>query len=451
MNHLKKLLIFCLLSAGCIGCNKYLDEKPDAKLQIPNSLADAQAILDNYVVINNNDPSGGEVSADDYFINDATYTSLSQENYRRMYTWQKDFVYANGSSGDWFYSYRPVFSCNTVLELLDKGVSGLGTDLADVRGQALFIRSKAFLQLAIIFASSYNESTAENDLGVALRLKSDFNVPSVRANNKQTFERVITDLKLAAALLPEKPVAVYRASKPAAYGLLARAYLYLHQFDQAKLYADSCLKLTSSLLDYNNTVASATYPLKKTNVEVVYESFMPPSQPISNTRAKIDSNLYRSYADGDLRKTLFFKIGTDKTISFRGSYEGGANLFSGVATDEIYLIRAEANVRLGHVTDGLNDLNKLLIKRWANGKFIPFNITDKDAALKIVLSERRKELLMRGLRWLDLKRLNQEGSGIALTRNIGGKTYTLPPNDLRYALALPDDLITLSGLLQNPR
>jgi len=56
---------------------------------------------------------------------------------------------------------------------------------------------------------------------------------------------------------------------------------------------------------------------------------------------------------------------------------------------------------------------------------------------------------MRTLRYTDLKRLNKEGANITLTRFIKGQTYTLLPNDPRYALPIPDDVIQVSGMPQN--
>jgi hypothetical protein len=73
------------------------------------------------------------------------------------------------------------------------------------------------------------------------------------------------------------------------------------------------------------------------------------------------------------------------------------------------------------------------------------------AALDTVLAERRKELAFRGIRWSDLRRLNQEDWNITLTRNLNGTPYTLPPNSKLYTLPIPPDVIQESGIAQNPR
>jgi len=74
-----------------------------------------------------------------------------------------------------------------------------------------------------------------------------------------------------------------------------------------------------------------------------------------------------------------------------------------------------------------------------------------DALVK-VLTERRKELLMRGTRWTDLRRLNKDTQfAKTLSRTVVGATHTLPPNDPRYTLLIPQEVITNSALEQNNR
>jgi hypothetical protein len=168
----------------------------------------------------------------------------------------------------------------------------------------------------------------------------------------------------------------------------------------------------------------------------------------------VDSNLYVSYADNDLRKTKFFTIldNLPQYPRFVGSYDFDGNKYDGLATDEMYLIRAECYARTGNANAAMKDLNTLLVTRWKTGTFIPYVAASADDALNQILAERRKELVYRGLRWTDLRRLNENNqSAITLQRNVNGLLYRLTPNDPKYALPIPDAEISLSGLIQNQR
>ena len=103
----------------------------------------------------------------------------------------------------------------------------------------------------------------------------------------------------------------------------------------------------------------------------------------------------------------------------------------------------------------MKDLNALLVTRFKkeNGKTTYREIHDmnSDELLTRILLERRKSLIFRGIRWYDLKRLNRDGANIVLKRKVEGKEFILQPNDLRYALPIPNDIIELSDIVQNPR
>ena len=115
------------------------------------------------------------------------------------------------------------------------------------------------------------------------------------------------------------------------------------------------------------------------------------------------------------------------------------------------MMRAECAARQGNISAAMNDLNNLLKKRWKTGTFSNLAATSAAEALSIILTERRKELIMRGLRWMDIKRFNKEGQNIFLKRIILGQAYIIEPNSLRYSLTIPDDVISISGMKQNPR
>lgn len=446
-------LLVTSLSLG--GCESFLDEKPDKALAVPTTLSDLQALLDDYNNMNNDHPAGSaETSADNYFLPSATWASMSNEAERRKYTWEKDNLFRIGyRPNDWYEAYQTIYYANTVLETVPsiERTANNAQTWDYVKGQAHYYRGLTLLTAASIWAQAYDEQTAGSALGLPLRLGTNFNEKLVRASIDETYIQILQDLKQAAALLPERTTHVMRPSRAAAYAVLARAMLYMRRYEEAGAYADSTLMLNDKLLDYNTLSATAAYPLPKFNPEVLHESMTGAPQPLSTSRARIDTLLYKSYADDDLRKKLFFKKASDGYYSFKGSYEGSSSLFTGVATDEVYLILAESQARRGDVTSAMATLNTLLRNRWRTGTFTDLEAGSADEALALILQERRKELLMRGLRWMDIKRLNKEGANITLKRVIEDKDYLLPPGDLRFALPIPEDVIELSGMQQNPR
>lgn len=454
----KYIRIFTLFSFVAIlllfgSCKKYLDAKPEKSIQIPKTIADLQALLDYADDMNNIGAAALEVCSDDYYLPDNIWNALTSVTRKNLYIWERDVFNDNLNPGDWAATYIPVYKSNVVLEGLGKleRVSSNATEYDQIKGAALLYRSRSFLEALQIWALPYDHNSAPNTLGVPLRLGSDFNEVSVRSSIRQCYDQVIADLKKAAILLPVTPQHVMRPSRPAAFGLLARTYLMMQDYGNAGLYADSCLHLKNTLIDYNVLNSTAAFPFPRFNAEVIFSTTIIPQNNSANGR--IDSILYRSYSENDLRKKLYFKAFTAATgggFGFKGSYYAANNLFNGIATDEMLLIRAESRARKGFGSEALEDLNTLLLKRYANGKFVPYTLTNTADVLGLILTERRKELLFRGLRWADLKRLNKESRfKITLKRNLNGNVYELLPDDQKYALAIPNSVIELSGIPQN--
>src|SRR5690606_30449669 len=136
-----------------------------------------------------------------------------------------------------------------------------------------------------------------------------------------------------------------------------------------------------------------------------------PANEIRNLRAStlIDTSLIEEYHEDDKRRTVFFAQNTEgKWMKQR--FNNLVNLcFAGLDADEQILIRAECYARNGQVRLALDDLNYLLVNRFIENGYAPYESTDKEEALHWILTERRKELVFRGLRWSDLKRLNRDG------------------------------------------
>ncbi|MCD2424392.1 RagB/SusD family nutrient uptake outer membrane protein [Niabella pedocola] len=452
--NLKYLGLLSLLLA-LISCQKFLDAKPDQSLVIPSSLQDFQALLDDYIRVNQNDASAGLRSSDDYYLTYESWQAIAAPEDRNMYIWGKDNLFDKNNNNDWSYTFDNIQRANIILEGMNKTEQPEvnAADWNDVKGQAHFQRARNFLQAAFIWTQAYDPATASTDLGLPLRLTPDFNTPSVRSSVEQTYQQIIADFKKAAQLLPVSAVHKLRPGKAAAFAFLARTYLSMRKYDQAVLYADSSLQLNDTLLDYNKVKASASFPFapRFSNPEDLFNANMTLPESLSPAKAKIDTVLLGMYTDNDLRRGVFFGKNADSGYRFKGSYIGAQSLYSGIATDEVYLIKSECLVRTGLVQEGISILNQLLLRRWKTGTYLPYTTTDPTEALALVLKERRKELLMRGLRWMDIKRFNKESTGIQLTRTLGTSSYSLLPNDLRCALPIPEDVIAITGMPQNPR
>lgn len=459
MRKICALAVIIILVAACK--KGFLDASPNNSLAIPESIQDFQALMDQNSFISNN-PFLTEASADNYYVVSAAFLKGLPYFEQSCYVWDSN-TYAGGSGTnifDWNDAYANIYTANVVIGGLNANhvVSSQQESWNSIMGMALFYRAVNFYELAQEFAPPYNPNSAVNDMGLPLRLTANLDQATSRSSVKDTYNQIILDLLTAENLISQEvPVTknLNRPSKAANAAMLARVYLSMLDYADALKYSDSSLKYYNTLMDYNTlTPGSSPYPNPNPETLVqLTESFTVLTNALFTFTA-VDSTLYRSYDSNDLRKTIYFTFNAPKGLAYyRGSYSGTITLFDGTAVDEAYLTRAECYARTGNITLAMQDLNTLLMSRWKAGKFVARTATTSSDALSQILSERRKELCFRaGLRWMDLRRLNQDPNyQVTLTRALSGATYTLPPNDNRYTLLIPLDEIQLGGIQQNVR
>ena len=441
------LILSCFIFLG--SCKKYLDAKTDKQLVIPSSLDDAQALLDFYDAMNSFYPSLGNESDDDFYLLPSFFNSQIVTE-RNAYLWATEATDEN----DWTYMYGNVMNANIAIETVEKQPAAISNSVRgkSIKGEALFFRAWSFYQVAQYYAPPYDKSLSSTLPGIPLRLSSSITPESTRASLEDTWQQIVKDFKSSIALLPVKNTPLSRPSKAAAYAALARTYLDMDEYELSAAYADSSLQLNHTLVDYNSLDTSLPYPFERFNDEVLFPCITILTEMHLQTNYRVDSLLYQSYDTNDLRRKLYFISNGPGTVGFRGSYDGSRSLFNGLATDETYLIKAECEARLGSKDSAMADLNMLLSTRWIAGTFVPLTAATSDEALNIILDERRKELILRGSRWFDLRRLNKDPRfAKTLTRIENGITYTLPPMDPRYTFPLPVQVIALTGMQQNAR
>lgn len=453
MNRFWMKICIVFIAVSICGCKKFLDKKPDKNQVIPATIQDLQAMLNDINIFVTIYPTSGEMAADDYYLTTEDWRATPFLTDQNTYIWDKN-VFNDNESNSWSSTYRSIYSANIILDAIEENriINGTIQETNDVKGQALFFRSYSFFCLLQLFSKQYDASSAVNDLGIALRLSSNFNKKTTRSTVQQCYEKIISDLETAATLLNEGSEIAVRPNKYIVSALLARIYLVMGDYNKALLHANKALtEVPRELLDYNDIDSNTPYPFELLNKETIFYSSIGAPYIFRPPIFKTDTLILKLYEESDLRKALFFSRNDDNSYSFRGSYSNSESLFSGITTAELLLIRAECNVRNNNIDLALYDLNKLLTNRYREGSFIPVMATDANELLIKVLQERRKELIFRGLRWLDLRRLNKNPNfAITLKRIIDGVEYKLLPNSDRYVFPIPDIVIGMTGIEQNP-
>ncbi len=445
------LIIFysvTLLSA----CNSFLDDKPNQKMAVPSTLKDCDALLDDYFTMNNSYPVAGEVGADNYYLTTQAFEAISLNSERDMYLWQAD---ADIPVENWTAGYKVIFNANQVLDVLkdiDRAVDPINYDR--IKGEALFFRAYAYMQLADIFTLPYRKSSSSTDLGIVLRETATVDEISRRASLADTYQKIADDLTESAKLLPALSNYKTRPTSVASYAALSRLGLIIQNYDMVIAAVEKVLEQKPVLIDYNTLNTNAARPFQRFNSETLFYAITLTSSCLDPYTSFVDSSLYDMYGSADLRKSLYFKD-TGSGVTFKAKYDGESNYtsFAGIVLDEVYLNLAEGYSERDNVSQAMKYLNQLMLTRFKTGEFIPFTATNKTDALAIILAERRKSLIMRNLRWVDLKRLNlKEAHAKSLSRKIGENTYQLSPNDLRYAFLVPSGVIGMAPTInQNKR
>lgn len=444
------IVLAVLCGAGCQ--EDFLEVRSNKDQFTPTTLNDFQNILDNpEVFAQNNTPGAILNAADDFYVTDAGFSGLSVRD-RSAYLWSAG---ADETNNYWAPLYRQVFYSNVVLDGLDQMKEGKSTELwKTLRGTALFYRSYAYYTLALMFTRPYTMDMAGTDPGVPLRLVADAGKNYPRGTVEQVNRQVISDLQEAAGLLPGRTGYKTRPGRTAALALLARASLAAAAYGEAEKYAGQALELNHTLLEYGtiDSLPRRPFPLclPDSNEEVIwYASASSTFARAAQTFA--DSALYGSYQPGDRRRSLYFLPSGAGRAGFKGSYTGDNYFFTGLATDEMYLIKAECLARRGAVAEALEALNTLLSSRWDRSLFRPLAASGAEETLALVLAERRKELIGRGTRWADLRRLNQDPHfKVTLVRELQGQRYELRPEESgRYVFPIPQAEVTQFGLAQN--
>ena len=465
MKKVTTILAICVV-VMLTGCNDYLDIKPKGE-KIPKTVTDYETLL-NYESVQKVSDTYPTYLTDDVYLPDVAQGTATpglnsvDQSILNLYLFKKDVFGEAQDDGFWFASYNRIYYYNTVIDNIMNADGSDEQQKLSIRAEALISRALEYLYLVNGYAKYYDVRTAESDPGVPLILDEDISKKNlVRASVKDVYAQIQSDLQTALPNLPMQAKGnAFRASKAAGYGVLAKMYLYMGNYTEALKAANAVLEMNNSLLDLKkyavvkpqSSIGRTNVPQDIDNPENIYIKFAPYVYGLSSKVFGSDE-LISLFSEDDMRLQVYFtknfrNIPTDKYV---WAPYLRANL--AVSSPEIYLIAAECEAREGSIERAIALINKLRDNRIKNNTDIV--ATDRNDALQKVLEERRRELAMSGMvRYIDLKRLNQESQFAKTVTHVTGEgTFRLEPNSPLYVLPIPAKVMRFNknSMKQNER
>lgn len=440
--------IFILASTfAFISCDDELDLRPpqeaDADLALSSDANVKTVLIGAYDALSGADLLGGNTQRNAELLGQVSHIQFSGTYNAPSEIWRKDMTTVNLDVTEmWIDGYDVINTTNNIIsaiEVVDED------DQDRVSGEAHFLRGLMYFELVKFFAKPYSAGNVNDNLGVPLVLTptvglSDEDFVS-RASVNDVYNQVISDLQTAESKLPTDN-GVY-ANKAAAAAILSRVYLQQAQYASARdaanraiSHSDGIYSLGSNYTSlFNNSANSSEdiFAIQVTTQDGVNNMQLFYASPAYGGRGDIEIQPAHLalYDNSDLRLNLYYSDpSTGETRT-----EKWVNQFANVPfirLSEMYLTRAEGNIRLGESV-GDNPADDLhLIRQRAGLPFIASPTVDD------VTLERRRELAHEGQAIHDYKRLQLPVDG-------------MPFDDNNLVFPIPQREINVNkNLTQNP-
>lgn len=373
---------------------------------------------------------------------DITYWNQNTQHFNDIYT----FSYLENNSYllyIWNYGYKVVDNAARVIracEILMPDATEEEQELLSLyEAEARCLRAYATLNMANIFCHQVKVNGQDYSSMPGLVV---VNEPIVayshveRSTLGETYAQIIDDLTIATELFGEvgDQGELYYFNEAAAYGLLARANMYLENWSAAASAAKTAISVSGiTELAYTDDEYMELYEGDDTNWESMFALAI---NSVKNWSANSCGTLfttygysnspylYSIYGADDVRTSLlyFSELGAGEwssTSVFSGGkfYFGGGN--TAYATNylinapEMFLIEAEAYANMNQVSDAANAL--LVVAKRNNAITSVSDLPSTSTGiLDFLKEERARELFQEGFRLWDLRRWNAQGNFYAI-------------------------------------
>lgn len=459
------------------SCDKFVDEPYDNRVLL-ESVEELEGVVINAYPMRAD--LFTEILTDNFHHYATTMQASMAPIYVPMYLWRDDYDESNTiatPTGAYAHYYKKIYEANIVIENVNE-VTGSELKKKALLGEALMLRAYNYFALVNLFGMHYDEAKNSTNLGVPLVLEVSKENRALydRSTVKQVYDQIDKDmadglalLKEASSLLPRTP---YRFNLSSIYAFYSRVNLYKGKWDEVVKYADLIIaekgKIVRKLSEDINRkrTTSETYfaqeimnPSIHPNLLLVNQSGVFLSRPFGFRLGGfyLAHDIFYKTPSTDLRGQLYSSGGTViDSVALVVKYgqqpnnpNAGQARYDCFTMEEVLLNRAEALLKVAspNIAAAINDIEAIRKERISpyTALTVP---TTVDEALKLVLAERKLELLGQGFRWFDIKRLGIQVEH-RLVRTSAQPDEVLKPNDLRTALQIPVTAVIGNPLLEN--
>ncbi|PSL25850.1 RagB/SusD family nutrient uptake outer membrane protein [Chitinophaga ginsengisoli] len=328
----------------------------------------------------------------------------------------------------WIYPYAVIRQANLAIEGLKASTTLTSSVQAQLLGEAYFFRAFNYFYLVNYFGAV--------PLVLSANVMETGSLP--RTGTDSVWTQIISDLKAAEASLPAAYTGTLRTrvNKYAASALLARAYLYREDWQNAITYSTEVIGAgTYSLPTPDSAFVNVSNEVILQYGTTTGYSFLGNNYRTSSSAGIPNYYLYPATANafetGDKRRTAWVdSVIAGGTTTYRINKYKLATATAGneynviLRLAEQYLIRAEANAQLKNLDAAAADLNAVRTRAGLSNT----TAATQYALLAAIAKERRLELFGEfAHRWFDLKRTGKVNEVIGAIKSNWASTAALLP------------------------
>ena len=473
-------VVFGLSLTGC--GNSFLDTPMYDAVDIDDGLNDVvtvgYALNGTYSYLMSYQSAGNYSSLLGDYASDIVYNGLEMGSHGTdMY----QFTYTDNAStlsSIWSYDYKVIDLAARVIQACNRLIPDASVadakELEMYEAEALTLRAYATLMLTNTFGHQVKVkgTSYANELGVVI---VDTPVQAYEHIERSTigecYSQILNDLNKAISLFEKggNRGNLYYLSPQAAYGLLARTYMYLENWSEAAQAAQKAIQLSGiTTLTYNYEDYKALYDGGKSNVESMFALAISTTQNNGTNSAgqffsqygySLSPYLYSLYEPTDCRLSIMDFTGGEwwaNRVPFNGGkfgFFGGASPHYAtnylINAPEMFLIQAEAYANMNQLSQAQEAL--LVVAKRNNAITSTSDLPSTQSGLmEFLYEERARELFQEGFRLWDLRRWNISCDLYAIgapsilfqlnNKYVGDLVLPIPSNEVNAGF----------GVVQNP-